>query len=159
MFMCGPAMSMPSISRLAKLLRGRPGIDIAELEAYGQLVGPVIRRLDELYADWRDGLAQDIPDQERANEASILRWEVASLFDRLRSSHPPAALTRGHDELQKIAFATARAAQLLSNGHRFNSSRTRCDGQALMLDCQERFTTLSDTLARYGLRWDAPVRA
>lgn len=142
---------MPSFTRLAHLFRGRPQIDPAELDSYRQIVGPVLARLDDIYARWRDDLALDLPDQERANAASILRWEVAGLADRLEAAQPPAALTRRHRELQQIAHDTARASQLLSNGHRFNSSRTRCDGQALMLDCQEHFAALSQALAASGV--------
>ena len=79
------------------------------------------------------------------------RWEAAGLAERLQAEQPPAPLTRQHAELQGIATDTARAAQLLSNSYRFHHSSTRCDGQALMLDVEERLAALRRSLEQCGV--------
>ena len=108
-------------------------------------------RLGALYARWRQDLELLSAEPEMANAASIQRWEAAGLLDRSRTVQPPAALLRAHSELRSIIADTARAAQLLSNGYRFHSSRARCDGHALMLASEARFSALCESLAASGL--------
>ena len=104
-----------------------------------------------IYARWRRDLAMDIGADEFANAASIQRWEAAGLMERLRSTPPPPELSRQHGDLAAVAADTARAAQLLSNGYRFHSSRARCDGQALMLAAEQRFATICGALEQRGI--------
>jgi hypothetical protein len=142
---------MPPLERLTGFLRGQPRLEPAELERYGAAVRPLAEELGRLYLRWRDGLELDAPQDDLANSASIQRWEAAGLSERLAAVAPPAALARLHAELAALTLDTARAAQLLSNGLRFHSSRARCQGQALMLDAEARFATLRGNLARVGL--------
>jgi hypothetical protein len=142
---------MSPLSRLSALFRGRARGEPAELEAYGEVVGPVSERLGTLYTRWRQDLELLSAEPEMANAASIQRWEAAGLLDQLQPVQPPPRLVRAHSELKSIIADTARAAQLLSNGYRFHSSRARCDGHALMLASEARFGALRKSLAASGL--------
>ena len=142
---------MAPIERLAALLRGRARVEPDELERYGAAVRPLAEQLDRLYQRWRADLELDTPEDDLANSASIRRWEAAGLGDRLAAIEPPRPLARLHAELAAVIAETTRAAQLLSNGYRFHSSRARCDGQALMLEAEARFGSLRESLARVGL--------
>jgi hypothetical protein len=142
---------MSPFSRLSSLLRGRNRVDPELLRPYGEAIGPLLLQLGNIYPHWRAALEREALEDELANIASIQRWEAAGLVERLQAQQAPAPLTRQHTELQSIASDTARAAQLLSNSYRFHHSSTRCDGQALMLDVEERFETLRRTFAGMGL--------
>jgi hypothetical protein len=143
---------MSPLHRLTKLFRGRDKASPVELRSYGQVVIPIAGRLENLYTRWRQDLELVSAEDELANAASIRRWEAAGLLDRLRPIQPPPPLTRTHNELEAVITDTARASQLLSNGYRFTSSRARCDGQALMLECQERFEALRRSMQECGVR-------
>jgi hypothetical protein len=142
---------MSPFSLFSGLLRGRSRVEPEELLSYGEAVGPVFERLANIYRQWRAALEREAPEDELANIASIQRWEAAGLVERLQPELPPAALSRQHAELQGITSETARAAQLLSNSYRFHHSSTRCDGQALMLDVEERFAALCRKLGQLGI--------
>ena len=142
---------MSPLNRLSALFRGRARVEPAELDSYGEVVGPVTARLATLYARWRQDLELFSAEPEMANAASIQRWEAAGLLDQLRPVRPPTTLVRAHSELASIIADTARAAQLLSNGYRFHSSRARCDGHSLMLASEARFGALCKSLVASGL--------
>ena len=142
---------MAPLNRLSHLFRGRARIAPAEIEAYSTAIKPLAERAGALYARWRHDLEIDTHEDELANSASIQRWEAAGLLDHLRSIQPPKPLARTHAELQSVITDTARAAQLLSNGYRFHSSNARCDGQALMLASEERFTAICRAFEQSGV--------
>jgi hypothetical protein len=142
---------MSPFSRLSSLLRGRNRVDPEVLGPYGEAIGPILQQLGRIYPHWRAALEREALEDELANIASIQRWEAAGLAERLQAQQAPAPLARQQAELQSIASHTARAAQLLSNSYRFHHSSTRCDGQALMLDVEERFQALRRTLVEIGL--------
>lgn len=142
---------MLALQRLAAKLRGRGSVDSAAVDTYGAAIGTIVERLGQAYTRWRESLELDSSDEELANAASIQRWEVAGLLEPLGSLQPPAALGRSLQELGSLVLDTSRAAQLLSNGYRFHSSSARCDGQALMLQSEERFAALRRSLAEQGL--------
>jgi hypothetical protein len=146
---CQPAF-MP-LNRLTSLFRARAIVDPDELKNYSDALRPVAERLGALYGRWRQDLELISREDELANAASIQRWEAAGLLDRLRALEPPSSLAREHGVLEALLLETVRASQLLSNGYRFCSSSARCDGHALMLECQERFETLSANLAQSGV--------
>lgn len=150
---------MPGLDDLSRLFRGRARVEPAELERYASAVGPLVEQLGGLYRRWRADLELDGPDDDLANAASIQRWEAAGLRDRLAALDPAASLARAHADLVALAADTARAAQLLSNGYRFHSSRARCDGQALMLEVEERHAALRRSLEELGVSFGADADA
>lgn len=150
---------MPGLDDLTRLFRGRIRVEPEELGRYGEAAGPMVEQLGALYRRWRDDLELDAPDDDLANSASIRRWEAAGLRGRLLDVEPPPALARLHAELIGLTENTARAAQLLSNGYRFHSSRARCDGQALMLEAEERHASVRRTLEQLGLSFPADADA
>jgi hypothetical protein len=119
----------------------------------------LVDRLGTLYRRWTDDVEIDASDDDLANAASIRRWEAAALRDRAQAIDPPPTLAREHEELVALAGATARAAQLLSNGYRFHSSSARCDGQALMMESEARHATLRRHLELLGVSFPAAADA
>jgi hypothetical protein len=104
-----------------------------------------------VHRDWERARELDSTSDEMASTASIKRWEVAGLIDSLESIEPPAPLARLHHELVAVATETARATQRLSSGYRFHSSRSLCDGQAMMTSVESRLETLCRELTRLGV--------
>ncbi len=148
---------MPSLTHLTSLFRARARVEPAELERYTLAIRPIVAQLGALYSRWRSDLEVDSMQEDQADAASIQRWEAAALRDQLAAVTAPAPLVRLHADIETLASDTARAAQLLSNGFRFHSSRTRCDGHALMLDSQARFDTLRRGLAQHGISVELPA--
>ena len=142
---------MPPLRHITNLFRGRPAVEPAEADRYGAAVQPLLQDLYELFVRWRQDLELDSPEEGLANAASIQRWQAASIRDQLVAVERPVAFSKLHDDLGTIALDTARAAQLLSNGYRFHSSRARCDGHALMLTAEARLDALLRALADYGV--------
>jgi len=142
---------MTPLERFTGLLRGQPRLDPDELERYGTAVRPLAEQLGRLYARWRADLELDAAEEDLANSASIQRWEAAGMSERVTAVEPPPPLARLHAELAALTVETARAAQLLSTGYRFHSSRARCEGQALMLEAEARFGSLRQSFARLGV--------
>jgi hypothetical protein len=143
--------SVPSLSRLTSLLRGQSRLDPAALDAYAEQIEPSLATLLTVHRDWERAREFDSTSDEMASTASIKRWEVAGLIDSLELIEPPAQLARLHQELVAVATETARAAQRLSSGYRFHSSRSLCDGQAMMTSVDARLQTLCRELSRLGV--------
>lgn len=150
---------MPGLDDLSRLFRGRARPEPEALDCYATAVRPLLEQLRSLYQRWHQDLELDAPDDDLANAASIQRWEAAGLRDRLAEIEPPPPLARAHADLLALVTDTVRAAQLLSNGYRFHSSRARCDGQALMLEADERFRPLLQNLEQLGVRFAADADA
>ena len=142
---------MPPLSRLTSLLRRPPRVDPEALSEYAEGIEPILRALVAVHRDWRRARELDSTSDEMASAASIKRWEVAGLIDLLALIEPPVPLARLHQELLAVATETARATQRLSSGYRFHSSRSLCDGQALLISVETRLQTLCQELARVGI--------
>lgn len=141
---------MPSLNRFADLFRSQQRVDPTQLQAYADIIVPALQRLADIWTRWRQDLVLEAREDDLANAASIQRWEAAGLLERLQALEPPAALERCHAELLEVVHDLVRATQQLSNGYRFHSSRARCDGHALMLATEERFTALRRAFAQRG---------
>lgn len=79
-----------------------------------------------------DTLAEDVSaadeNQTRANAASICRWELGRLKDRVQQMTVQAADRRHQAEVVRHLTEGMQAAQILSSGYRFHSLDWICRG-------------------------------
>src|SRR4030095_3337201 len=66
-------------------------------------------------------VAASIDHQPLANAASICRWEILQLRERVADLEVPPPHQNAHTEVVRRLDEAAAAARLLSNGHRFHN--------------------------------------
>ena len=136
---------------LGRLFQKSPRSDPLQLEAYASAVRPLFSRVSALYEAWFERFSLEARDEDLANLAAINRWETAGLLEAARLLDPPKGLERAHGILLRVLERSARGSHLLSSGYRFNSSRARCDGQALLLEGAERLLHCQKLLEQCGV--------
>jgi hypothetical protein len=91
----------------------------------------LVARLDNA-TDVGSRLAQQAREAEDvaplANAASICRWELMVLRERVLETDVPPRLERTRAELVRLLDGTAAAARTMSAGYRFHSLDRICDG-------------------------------
>jgi len=86
--------------------------------------------------------------QPLANAASICRWEILQLRDRVAELEVPPPHQPVHTEVVRRLDHAAAAARLLSSGHRFHNLERICDGGQALDDNLAALTALKERLAR-----------
>ena len=85
--------------------------------------------------------------QPLANAASICRWEILQLRDRVAELDVPPPHQSVHSEVLSRLDEAAIAARLLSNGHRFHNLERICDGGQALDDNLAALTALKERLS------------
>ncbi|MBM2810209.1 MAG: hypothetical protein HW416_968 [Chloroflexi bacterium] len=83
--------------------------------------------------------------QPQANAASICRWELLVLRERLLELDVPSSLHGDRDRAARHLDAAANAARALSNGHRLHSLDRICDGGRVL---DEQFDAIAQLRGR-----------
>jgi hypothetical protein len=125
------------------------------LDAIGRAIGAGQRLTDSL----RDS----VENEPLANAASICRWELMVLRERIMEINGPTSLRAAQAESVRYADGAAAAAHMLGNGYRFHNLDRICQGgEALstQLDGLDRIRArLDGRLTAGGAPASAPVRA
>jgi hypothetical protein len=111
-----------------------------ELIACLETVSDVGRRFAEHVAASSDH-------QPQANAASICRWEMLQLRERVAELDVPPPHHTVHTEVVRRLDEAAAAARLLSSGHRFHNLERICDGGQALDDHLAALSDLKDRLA------------
>jgi len=85
--------------------------------------------------------------QPQANAASICRWEMMQLRERVAELEVPRPHQTLHSEVVRRLEEAAAAARLLSSGHRFHNLDRICDGGQALDDHIAALSDLKDKLA------------
>jgi hypothetical protein len=85
--------------------------------------------------------------QPLANAASICRWEIMQLRERVADLQVPRPHQPVHSEVVHRLEEAAAAARLLSSGHRFHNLDRICDGGQALDDQFAALSTLKVKLA------------
>jgi hypothetical protein len=99
----------------------------------------------------RDRLAEKVADsidrEPLANAASICRWEIMLLRDRVAALNLPRAHQAAHTQVLRQLDEAANAARQLSSGYRYTSLDRICDGGQALDDRLEALAQLRERLA------------
>jgi hypothetical protein len=85
--------------------------------------------------------------QPQANAASICRWEMMQLRERVAELDVPPPHQTVHSEVVHRLEEAAAAARLLSSGHRFHNLERICDGGQALDDHLAALSHLKERLA------------
>jgi hypothetical protein len=85
--------------------------------------------------------------QPLANAASICRWEILQLRERVAELDVPPPHDTVHTEVVRRLEEAADAARLLSSGHRFHNLERICDGGQALDDNLAALSALKERLA------------
>jgi hypothetical protein len=135
---------MTALARLRSLLRS---------EAASVSTDPpdeLLACLDRAVA-LRDRLAEKVADsidrEPLANAASICRWEILLLRDRVAALNMPRAYQSSHAQVLRQLDEAAVAARQLSSGYRYTSLDRICDGGQALDDRLEALAQIRERLA------------
>jgi hypothetical protein len=110
-----------------------------------------------------ESLRQSVENEPLANAASICRWEMLILRERIRETPVPGTMRSTQVEAVRAVDAAASAAHTLGNGYRFHNLDRICQGgEALetQLEGLERLhARLIERVAATRPGKDSPVRA
>ncbi len=110
------------------------------VDAIGRAIGAGQRLMDSL----RDS----VENEPLANAASICRWELMVLRERIMEINGPSSLRAAQAESVRSVDGAAAAAHMLGNGYRFHNLDRICQGG-------EALSTHLDGLERTRVRLDA----
>lgn len=134
---------------LASIIRRFRGPTAEELDAvrdYRTEVEPAVGRLLSIRDLWLDLTLTERDDTRLANTASIYRWELARLGQRVAGLEAPVLVANAQRALLNVLSEASRGCQLLATGHRFHKSETVCDGQTLLVESAEEAERLKKSL-------------
>jgi hypothetical protein len=110
-----------------------------------------------------ESLRQSVENEPLANAASICRWELLVLRERIRETSVPGTLRSTQAEAIRAVDAAAAAAHMLGNGYRFHNLDRICQGGETLetqLEGLERLhARLKERLDASRPGKDSPVRA
>ena len=130
---------------LRALWRGGGEDPPPRVEAPQELID-CLEAASELSSRFSEQVAASSDHQPLANAASICRWEILQLRDRVADLElaPPHHTVRS-DIVRRLDEAAA-AARLLSNGHRFHNLERICDGGQALDDHLAALSVLKERL-------------
>jgi hypothetical protein len=110
-----------------------------------------------------ESLRQSVENEPLANAASICRWELLVLRERIRETSVPSSLRSTQVEALRAVDAAAAAAHMLGNGYRFHNLDRICQGGETLetqLGVLDRLhARLNERLSASRPGRDTPVRA
>jgi hypothetical protein len=110
-----------------------------------------------------ESLRQSVENEPLANAASICRWELLVLRERIRETSVPDSLRSTQVDAIRAVDAAAAAAHMLGNGYRFHNLDRICQGgEALeaQLEALDRVhTRLKERLDTIHPSKSRPVRS
>jgi len=138
-------LKVSSLMPLRSLWRGG-GDDTADRPEPPPELIACLETASEVGSRFSDQIAASSDAQPLANAASICRWEILQLRDRVAELEVPPPHTTVRSEVLARLDEAAAAARLLSNGHRFHNLERICDGGQALDDHLAALTALKDRL-------------
>jgi hypothetical protein len=124
-FLFGKWRSSHGAGRAATRMSGTPSeAELAEMRELGDAIGRAIGAGQRLM----DALRDSVENEPLANAASICRWELMVLRERLSAISGPSTLREVQAESIRDVDGAAAAAHMLGNGYRFHNLDRICQG-------------------------------
>jgi hypothetical protein len=112
----------------------RPDAEIAAMSELSHAIEHAVAAGERLL----ESLRQSVENEPLANAASICRWELLVLRERMIETSVPNSLRAVQNESTRHVDAAAAAAHMLGNGYRFHNLDRICQGgEALETQLQE----------------------
>ena len=138
-------MKVSSLVPLRSLWRGGSDELSAQVDPPAELIA-CLQTASEVSSRFSEQVAASSDHQPLANAASICRWEIMQLRDRVAEIDVPGPHQGVHSEVLARLEEAAAAARLLSSGHRFHNLERICDGGQALDDNLAALTALKDRL-------------
>jgi hypothetical protein len=139
-------LKVSSLVPLWSLWRGGGDAPPDQVEAPEDLVA-CLETATDVGRRFAEHVAASIDHQPLANAASICRWEILQLRERVVDLEVPRPHQSVQSEVVRRLDEAAAAARLLSSGHRFHNLERICDGGQALDDNLAALTALKERLA------------
>ncbi len=140
-------MKVSSLIPLWSLWRGASDAPSDPVETPRDLVA-CLEKATDVGRRFAEQVAASSDNQPLANAASICRWEILQLRERVADLEIPPPHQNVHSEVVRRLDDAAAAARLLSSGHRFHNLGRICDGGQALDDNLAALSVLKERLSR-----------